>query len=101
MPERYDALVVGSGTAGQTAAYHLNDEGLKVGLVEHRLAGQFRDKTHWMTMLKQERPAADLAAERDVVDAGVLTGYVLSSYTARRLGLETTGNAGGVRNLLV
>lgn len=35
MPERYDALVVGSGTAGQTAAYHLNDEGLKVGLVEH------------------------------------------------------------------
>ena len=40
-------------------------------------------------------------AERNVIDAGVLTGYVLSSYTARRLGLETTGNAGGVRNLLV
>ncbi|MEJ2384599.1 MAG: metalloprotease PmbA [Xanthomonadales bacterium] len=40
-------------------------------------------------------------AERDLVDAGVLTGYVLSSYTARRLGLETTGNAGGARNLRV
>jgi len=39
--------------------------------------------------------------ERDIVDAGVLTGYALSSYTARRLGLETTGNAGGVRNLLL
>ena len=39
--------------------------------------------------------------ERDIVDTGVLTGYALSSYTARRLGLETTGNAGGVRNLLV
>ena len=38
---------------------------------------------------------------RDLVDAGVLTGYVLSSYSARRLGLETTANAGGVRNLLL
>ena len=27
--------------------------------------------------------------------------YVLSTYSARRLGLETTGNAGGVRNLLL
>ncbi|MEJ8568461.1 metalloprotease PmbA [Elongatibacter sediminis] len=38
---------------------------------------------------------------RDIVSGGVLQGYVLSSYSARRLGLETTGNAGGVRNLLV
>lgn len=37
--------------------------------------------------------------ERDLVDAGILTGYVLSSYSARRLGLTTTGNAGGVHNL--
>jgi len=39
--------------------------------------------------------------ERNVVEAGILTGYVLSSYSARRLGLVTTGNAGGVRNLLL
>jgi PmbA protein len=39
--------------------------------------------------------------ERALVAAGVLTGYVLSSYSARRLGLETTGNAGGVHNLSV
>jgi PmbA protein len=38
---------------------------------------------------------------RRLVDRGVLTGYVLSSYSARRLGLRTTGNAGGVHNLLV
>lgn len=38
-------------------------------------------------------------AERNIVDSGVLQGYVLSSYSARRLGLETTGNAGGVHNL--
>jgi PmbA protein len=30
---------------------------------------------------------------------GVLQRYVLGSYSARRLGLDTTGNAGGVRNL--
>lgn len=39
--------------------------------------------------------------ERSIVEDGVLTGYVLSSYSARRLGLETTANAGGVRNLLL
>ena len=33
------------------------------------------------------------------VQAGLLTRYVLGSYSARRLGLETTGNAGGVFNL--
>ncbi len=40
-------------------------------------------------------------ADRDIIRDGVLTGYVLDSYSARRLGLETTGNAGGVHNLLV
>jgi PmbA protein len=39
--------------------------------------------------------------KRRLVDAGVLDGYVLSSYSGRRLGLETTANAGGVRNLLL
>lgn len=38
---------------------------------------------------------------RKIVDGGILQGYVLSSYSARRLGLQTTGNAGGVHNLLV
>lgn len=39
-------------------------------------------------------------AERLLVDRGVLQGYVLSSYSARKLGLRTTGNAGGVYNLV-
>lgn len=38
---------------------------------------------------------------RTLVDSGILQGYVLSSYSARRLGLETTGNAGGIHNLIV
>ncbi len=39
--------------------------------------------------------------DRELVSAGVLQGYVLSSYSARRLGLQTTGNAGGTHNLIV
>lgn len=40
-------------------------------------------------------------ADRDLLSDGVLQGYILSSYSARKLGLETTGNAGGVHNVLV
>ncbi|MGH8232300.1 MAG: metalloprotease PmbA [Steroidobacteraceae bacterium] len=39
--------------------------------------------------------------DRALVSAGVLQGYVLGSYSARKLGLKTTGNAGGIHNLLV
>ena len=39
--------------------------------------------------------------DRSLVKDGVLQGYVLSSYSARKLGLKTTGNAGGLHNLLV
>jgi PmbA protein len=39
--------------------------------------------------------------DRELVKDGVLQGYVLGSYSARKLGLKTTGNAGGTHNLLV
>ncbi len=39
--------------------------------------------------------------DREIVRDGVLLGYVLSTYSARKLGLRTTGNAGGNYNLLV
>ncbi|HEY2676541.1 MAG TPA: metalloprotease PmbA [Steroidobacteraceae bacterium] len=39
--------------------------------------------------------------DRRLVADGVLTGYILSSYSARKLGLQTTGNAGGSHNLIV
>lgn len=38
---------------------------------------------------------------RNIVKAGVVEGYVLSSYSARKLGLKSTANAGGVHNLTV
>jgi PmbA protein len=39
--------------------------------------------------------------ERALVTDGVLQGYVLSAYSARKLGLKPTGNAGGVHNLII
>lgn len=36
---------------------------------------------------------------RDVVREGVVQGYFLSTYSARKLGMKTTGNAGGSHNL--
>ena len=48
------------------------------------------------------RPSTTRASRtrpREVVDAGVVSGYFLSSYSARKLGMRTTGNAGGSHNL--
>jgi PmbA protein len=39
--------------------------------------------------------------DRELVHDGVVDGYLLGSYSARKLGLATTGNAGGLHNLLV
>jgi PmbA protein len=40
-------------------------------------------------------------AARDVVKDGVVQGYFLSTYSARKLGMASTGNAGGSHNLLL
>ncbi len=37
--------------------------------------------------------------KRDVVERGVLNGYFLSTYSARKLGMRSTGNSGGAYNL--
>lgn len=42
-----------------------------------------------------------VTADRDIVRDGILQGYVLDSYAARRLGMQTTANAGGVHNLTI
>jgi PmbA protein len=38
---------------------------------------------------------------RDIVMDGVVQGYFLASYSARKLGMQTTGNAGGNHNLMM
>ena len=39
--------------------------------------------------------------ERVLLDQGVLGGYLLGSYSARKMGMSSTGNAGGIFNLVV
>jgi len=39
--------------------------------------------------------------KRTLVENGVLQGYLLGSYSAKKLGLQTTGNAGGSHNLII
>jgi len=39
-----------------------------------------------------------LPVERNIIKNGVLESYLLTSYSARKLGLTTTGNAGGIHN---
>ncbi|MEZ7849084.1 MAG: PmbA protein [Polaromonas sp.] len=38
---------------------------------------------------------------RQIVDGGMVQGYFLSTYSARKLGMRTTGNAGGSHNLVM
>ena len=38
---------------------------------------------------------------KDLASDGILKSYILGSYSARKLGMKTTGNAGGVRNLAI
>lgn len=39
--------------------------------------------------------------QRTLVEAGELQGYLLGSYSARKLGMQSTGNAGGSHNLII
>ncbi len=38
---------------------------------------------------------------RNIITGGILESYILSSYSARKLGMQTTGNGGGVRNIAI
>src|SRR5204862_2946353 len=64
---------------------------------------RIREEPH----LKRARGSAPFDAEgvatdaRVVVDRGVVNGYFLGSYAARKLGMRSTGNAGGSHNLVV
>ena len=64
---------------------------------------QFDERPHILQGLASS-PFDDegvVTRDRALVRDGVLQGYVLGSYSARKLGLKTTGNAGGIHNLLV
>jgi PmbA protein len=64
---------------------------------------QMHERPHLLKGLASSPFDQEGAATRDreLVRDGVLDGYVLGSYSARRLGLKTTGNSGGIHNLIV
>lgn len=64
---------------------------------------QIHERPHLPKAMASAAYDADGVAtyDRDIVSNGVLQGYVLSTYSARRLGLQTTANAGGAQNLIV
>lgn len=64
----------------------------------------------WLTMREDPHVLGGLASSpfdnegvstqaRDIVTKGVLQGYLLSMYSARKLNMQTTGNAGGMHNI--
>jgi PmbA protein len=64
---------------------------------------QFDERPHILKGLASS-PFDDegvVTRDRALVRDGVLQGYVLGSYSARKLGLRTTGNAGGIHNLSI
>jgi PmbA protein len=64
---------------------------------------QFDERPHILQGLASS-PFDDegvVTRDRALVKNGVLDGYVLGSYSARKLGLKTTGNAGGIHNLII
>ncbi|MFD0966584.1 metalloprotease PmbA [Seminibacterium arietis] len=40
-------------------------------------------------------------SSREIVDRGILQSYLLTSYSGRKLGMQSTGHAGGIHNWLV
>ena len=62
-----------------------------------------RERPHLARGLRSAAFDADGVAttEQDLVRDGVLQRYVLGTYSARKLGLSSTGNAGGIHNLEV
>ena len=42
-----------------------------------------------------------ITRDKDIVTDGILQSYILGSYSARKLGMQTTGNAGGVHNVII
>jgi len=90
---------ISGGSLYRRASFLLDSLGKQI-FAEHL---RIREQPHLKKALGSAPFDSDGVAtrERDIVRNGVLQGYVLSAYSARKLGLQTTGNAGGVHNLVV
>ena len=90
---------VSGGSLYRRASFLLDHAGKKVLPEFVRITETpFLSRGHASTAFDAEGVAT---RESDLVSGGVLQRYVLGSYSARKLGLQTTANAGGVHNLRV
>ena len=64
---------------------------------QHQRAPAHQTRPRQLRLRQRRRRDQD----REVVSGGILQGYFLSAYTARKLGMQTTGNAGGSHNLII
>ncbi len=87
-----------SGSAMYRKATFLHDSLGKQALADHL---QLREEPHLLGQLGSSAFDGDGVAtwSKNFVEDGVVASYLLSTYSARRLGMQTTGNAGGVHNL--
>ena len=89
---------VSGGALYRKSTFLLDSLGKKVLPGPRRRGGRpARAARQGQRRLSTKRACAPRA--RKVVDAGRVEGYFLSSYSARKLGMKTTGNAGGSHNL--
>jgi PmbA protein len=93
------AGAISGGSLYRKASFLLDKEGQAVFSPNVQLTQQpFIPRGSMSAAFDQEGVAT---SNRVLVDKGVLQGYLLGSYSARKLGRETTGNAGGAFNLVV
>ena len=109
-PVLFDATVSGSlighlaGALSGGALYRqtsfLQDS---IGLQILPAALSLREEPHLPKALASTAFDAEGVATRPrfVIENGIIQGYFLSSYSARKLGLPTTANAGGAHNLIL
>ncbi|MDB9800023.1 metalloprotease PmbA [bacterium] len=90
---------ISGGNLYRQASFLLNKKGTQV-FADHI---NIREEPHIKKALGSAPFDNDGVATRprDIVKNGVLQDYLLSGYSARKLGLQTTGNAGGVHNLVI
>jgi pyruvate/2-oxoglutarate dehydrogenase complex dihydrolipoamide dehydrogenase (E3) component len=84
-PERYDALILGSGTGGKLIAWHLAQSGHKTAVVERRLVGGSCPNIACMPSKNEISSAKVAHAARHGGDYGTVTGSVtVDMATVRR-----------------
>ena len=89
---------ISGGVLYKKATFMLDRLGEKIfpewlSIAEHpHLAGEYRSSFY-------DGEGVATPERRSIIDQGELTAYILGSYTSRKLGMQSTANSGGMRNI--